>query len=56
MKKYIGEGARIVRELFVMALEHQPSIILKDELDNIGGKRKHRGRDSYTEIERTMLE
>lgn len=39
VQKYIGEGARMVRELFVMAREHAPSIIFMDEIDSIGGAR-----------------
>ena len=34
VQKYIGEGARMVRELFVMAREHAPSIIFMDEIDS----------------------
>lgn len=36
VQKYIGEGSRMVRELFVMAREHAPSIIFMDEIDSIG--------------------
>ena len=32
VQKYIGEGSRMVRELFVMAREHAPSIIFMDEV------------------------
>ena len=39
VQKYIGEGARLVRELFEMAREKAPSIIFIDELDAIGAKR-----------------
>lgn len=31
VQKYIGEGSRMVRELFVMAREHAPTIIFMDE-------------------------
>jgi len=34
VQKYIGEGSRMVRELFVMAREHAPSIIFMDEIDS----------------------
>lgn len=53
VQKYIGEGSRMVRELFVMAREHAPSIIFMDEIDSIGSARSERG-DS--EVQRTMLE
>jgi len=55
VQKYIGEGARMVRELFVMAREHAPSIIFMDEVDSIGSTRvESSGGDS--EVQRTMLE
>nr|pir XSUG1 protein - African clawed frog [Xenopus laevis] len=38
VQKFIGEGARMVRELFVMAREHAPSIIFMDEIDSIGSR------------------
>lgn len=53
VQKYIGEGSRLVRELFIMAREHAPSIIFMDEIDSIGSTRTERG-DS--EVQRTMLE
>lgn len=55
VQKYIGEGSRMVRELFVMAREHAPSIIFMDEIDSIGSTRtESSGGDS--EVQRTMLE
>merc|ERR1711991_402438 len=39
VQKYIGEGSRMVRELFVIARENAPSIIFMDEIDSIGGTR-----------------
>ncbi len=39
VQKYIGEGARMVRELFVMAREAAPTIIFMDEVDSIGAYR-----------------
>jgi 26S proteasome regulatory subunit T6 len=55
VQKYIGEGARLVRELFVMARQHAPSIIFMDEIDSIGSSRGQ-GRRSDSEVQRTMLE
>ena len=55
VQKYIGEGARLVREVFVMARKHAPSIIFMDEIDSIGGQRLEGGRGD-SEVQRTMLE
>merc|ERR550534_217588 len=43
VQKFIGEGSRMVRELFVMAREHAPSIIFMDEIDSIGSSRIESG-------------
>merc|ERR1712087_416761 len=56
VQKYIGEGARMVRELFVLAREHAPSIIFMDEVDSIGGARIEGNRGGDSEVQRTMLE
>merc|ERR1712176_706403 len=56
VQKYIGEGSRMVRELFVMAREHAPSIIFMDEIDSIGSSRLDAGHGSDSEVQRTMLE
>merc|ERR1711998_738357 len=56
VQKYIGEGARLVRELFVMAREHAPSIIFMDEVDSIGSARQEGGKGGDSEVQRTMLE
>ncbi|CAG9321712.1 unnamed protein product [Blepharisma stoltei] len=56
VQKYIGEGSRMVRELFVMAREHAPSIIFMDEIDSIGGTRISGEHGGDSEVQRTMLE
>jgi len=57
VQKYIGEGSRMVRELFVMAREHAPSIIFMDEIDSIGSTRMESGSGGGdSEVQRTMLE
>ncbi|ORX94782.1 26S protease regulatory subunit 8 [Basidiobolus meristosporus CBS 931.73] len=57
VQKYIGEGSRMVRELFVMAREHAPSIIFMDEIDSIGSSRIESGSGGGdSEVQRTMLE
>merc|ERR1712228_414974 len=56
VQKYIGEGSRMVRELFVMARQHAPSIIFMDEIDSIGGTRVEGSSGGDSEVQRTMLE
>ncbi|THD23344.1 Proteasome (Prosome macropain) 26S subunit ATPase 5 [Fasciola gigantica] len=56
VQKFIGEGARMVRELFVMAREHAPSIIFMDEVDSIGSTRVESSTGGDSEVQRTMLE
>lgn len=55
VQKYIGEGSRLVRELFIMAREHAPSIIFMDEIDSIGSTRNEL-KSGDSEVQRTMLE
>jgi 26S proteasome regulatory subunit T4 len=54
--KYIGESARVIREMFAYAKEHQPCIIFMDEIDAIGGRRFSEGTSADREIQRTLME
>ena len=56
VQKYIGEGARLVRELFQMARTKKACIIFFDEIDSIGGVRSDDPEHGDTEVQRTMLE
>ena len=56
VQKYIGEGARMVRELFQMARTKKASIIYFDEIDSIGGVRTDDTEHGDSEVQRTMLE
>lgn len=56
VQKYVGEGARLVRELFQMARTKKACIIFFDEIDSIGGVRSDDPDSGDTEVQRTMLE
>eukprot|EP00730_Choanoeca_flexa_P013109 TRINITY_DN4973_c0_g1_i1.p1 TRINITY_DN4973_c0_g1~~TRINITY_DN4973_c0_g1_i1.p1 ORF type:complete len:389 (+),score=117.01 TRINITY_DN4973_c0_g1_i1:22-1188(+) len=54
--KYIGESARLIREMFGYARDHEPCIIFMDEIDAIGGRRFSEGTSADREIQRTLME
>eukprot|EP01091_Cochliopodium_minus_P013675 TRINITY_DN4457_c0_g2_i1.p1 TRINITY_DN4457_c0_g2~~TRINITY_DN4457_c0_g2_i1.p1 ORF type:complete len:389 (+),score=118.04 TRINITY_DN4457_c0_g2_i1:27-1193(+) len=54
--KYIGESARMIREMFGYARDHEPCVIFMDEIDAIGGKRFSQGTSADREIQRTLME
>lgn len=56
VQKHLGEGPKMVRELFTVAEEHSPSIVFIDEIDAIGTKRYDSSSGGEREIQRTMLE
>ncbi|KAL9644314.1 hypothetical protein ABK040_005775 [Willaertia magna] len=56
IQKYLGEGPKLVRELFRVAEELAPSIVFIDEIDAIGTKRYDSTSGGEREIQRTMLE
>jgi 26S proteasome regulatory subunit T2 len=56
IQKYLGEGPKLVRELFRVAGEMAPSIIFMDEIDAVGTKRYDSTSGGEKEIQRTMLE
>lgn len=55
-QKYVGEGARIVRETFENARENQPAIIFIDELDAIATTRSSNSDDGQEGVYRTMMQ
>src|SRR6058998_1186448 len=56
VQKYIGEGARLVRELFQLAREKTPAIVFIDELDAIGAKRLDVATSGDREVQRTLMQ
>ena len=55
-QKYIGEGGRMVREMFDMARSKAPSIIFIDEIDAIGSKRLDVATSGDREVQRTLMQ
>jgi len=56
IQKYLGDGPKLVRELFRVAEENAPAIIFMDEIDAVGTKRYDSNSGGEREIQRTMLE
>lgn len=55
-KKFIGEGAQLVRDLFNIAKQKQPAIIFIDEIDAIGNKRTESKTSGDAEVQRTLMQ
>ena len=56
VKKYIGEGSRLVRGVFELAKEKSPSIIFIDEIDAIAAKRLQGSTSGDREVQRTLMQ
>ena len=56
IKKYLGEGPKLVREIFKIAEDYAPSIVFIDEIDAVGSKRYNSESGGEKEVQRTMLE
>merc|ERR1740123_2988699 len=56
IQKYLGDGPKLVREMFRVAQEHAPSIIFIDEIDAVATKRYDTTSGGEKEIQRTLLE
>ncbi|MEF8779610.1 MAG: AAA family ATPase, partial [Haloferacaceae archaeon] len=54
VRKFIGEGARLVRDLFDLAAEREPAVIFIDEIDAVASKRTDSKTSGDAEVQRTM--
>jgi len=56
VRKFIGEGARLVRDLFELASEREPAVIFIDEIDAVAAKRTDSKTSGDAEVQRTMMQ
>ena len=56
VQKFIGEGAKMVKEIFDLARKKAPSIIFIDELDSLASKRIEIGTSGEREVNRTFMQ
>jgi len=56
VQKFIGEGAKLVKEIFELAKEKAPSIIFIDELDALAATRMELGTSGEREVQRTFMQ
>ena len=56
VQKFIGEGAKLVKNVFEMARQRSPSIVFIDELDAIAAKRVELGTSGEREVQRTFMQ
>jgi proteasome regulatory subunit len=56
VRKFIGEGSRLVRDLFELADQNEPAIIFIDEIDAVAAKRTDSKTSGDAEVQRTMMQ
>jgi len=56
VRKFIGEGSRLVRDLFELAADREPAVIFIDEIDAVAAKRTDSKTSGDAEVQRTMMQ
>ncbi|AKB24019.1 Proteasome-activating AAA-ATPase (PAN), archaeal [Methanosarcina sp. MTP4] len=56
VQKFVGEGSRLVKDIFQLARDKSPSILFIDEIDAVGSMRTYDGTSGSAEVNRTMLQ
>jgi proteasome regulatory subunit len=56
VRKFIGEGSRLVRDLFDLAEEREPAVIFVDEIDAVAARRTDSKTSGDAEVQRTMMQ
>ena len=56
VQKFVGEGSRLIKDIFQLARDKSPSILFIDEIDAVGSMRTYDGTSGSAEVNRTMLQ
>ncbi len=56
VQKFIGEGAKLVKEIFALARSKAPSIVFIDEIDALAAMRMDTGTSGEREVNRTFMQ
>lgn len=56
VQKFIGEGAKLVKDIFNMARERAPAIVFIDEIDALAARRIEMGTSGEREVQRTFMQ
>ncbi len=56
VQKFIGEGAKLVKEIFELARRKAPAVVFIDELDALAAKRIEVGTSGEREVNRTFMQ
>jgi proteasome regulatory subunit len=56
VQKFIGEGSRLVRDLFDLAEERAPAVVFIDEIDAVAARRTDSKTSGDAEVQRTMMQ